>query len=110
MFRENGIYAHLIIKALNPRRIGPDVDKKQVKQEINSIISMNQMRGIFILYLIFTSFTFILLIFELIKIRALSWYLNQSGKSNQSYHRTKHSPLLLPIHVKQQTRQKLRTA
>ena len=68
MLRESGIYNRLVMIGLNPSRVGPDRGQTQQKNthEFETLI-VDQMKGLFILYLIFCSFSLFVLICEMSK-------------------------------------------
>ena len=69
MLRESGIYDRLVMVGLNPSRVGPDAGQTQPKSahEFETLI-VEQMKGLFILYLIFCSFSLFVFIIETCKI------------------------------------------
>ena len=65
MLRESGIYDRLVKVDLNPSRVGPDVGQTQLASthEFETLI-VEQMKGLFILYLIFYSISLFVFIIE----------------------------------------------
>ena len=65
MLRESGIYDRLVKVDLNPSRVGPDVGQTQPTSthEFETLI-VEQMKGLFILYLIFYSISLFVFIIE----------------------------------------------
>ena len=61
ILRESGIFENAIKITLNPRRLGPDVwDKIETEQDFDDVITIYQLRGIFILYIIFSPITIVI--------------------------------------------------
>ena len=69
MLRESGIYDRLVMIGLNPSRFGPDRGQSQPTSthEFETLI-VKQMKGLFILYLIFCSFSLFVFITEKLKV------------------------------------------
>ena len=65
MLRESGIYDRLVMIGLNPSRVRPDRGQTQHKseQEFGTLI-VEQMKGLFILYLMFCSVSLFVYIIE----------------------------------------------
>ena len=61
ILRESGIFDNAIKITLNPRRLGPDVwDKIETEQDFDDVITIFQLRGIFILYIVFSPITIVI--------------------------------------------------
>ena len=67
--RESGIFDHSQTVTLNPHRISPDhLDKIIVPTHVFENFSYTHLRGIFLLYLVFDSLSFVLLALEMSKL------------------------------------------
>ena len=69
MLRESGIYDRLVMIGLNPSRVGPDVGQTHQKNthEFEHLI-VEQMKGLFIIYLIFCWICLFVFIVETCKV------------------------------------------
>ena len=68
MLRESGIYDRLVMIGLNPSRVGPDRGQTQERSEQEfEILNVDQMKGLFILCLIFYLFSLFVFIIETFK-------------------------------------------
>ena len=66
MLRESGIYDRLVMIGLNPSRVGPDRGQTQHKSEQEfETLTVKQMKGLFILHLLFCFLSLFVIIIEI---------------------------------------------
>ena len=87
MLRESGIYDRLIKVGLNPSRVGPDAGETRptIAHEFETLM-VKQMRGIFVLYLMFGSISIIAFVIEIRKLLDREKRVDKDYKRRRTIH------------------------